>query len=140
MNTEQHPALITERDELPNLALVLPSDLSKDQALTGLVQAIRQVRTDLAARVRLFQQRVRECADAAQRTDASPAASAAGETPPIAAKASAAASRDAASPVRTPRAYVAAAAGQGPSRPAASVSRRRATCLAPRRRASWKAK
>ncbi len=62
MNTEQHPALITERDELPNLALVLPSDLSKDQALTGLVQAIRQVRTDLAARVRLFQQRVRECA------------------------------------------------------------------------------
>jgi hypothetical protein len=62
MNTGKHPALITERDELPSLTLVLPSGLSKDQALTGLVQAIRQVRTELAARVRLFQQRVHECA------------------------------------------------------------------------------
>ncbi len=62
MNTEQHPALITERDELPSPTLVLPGDLGKDQALTGLVQAIGQVRTDLAARVRLFQRRVQEFA------------------------------------------------------------------------------
>jgi hypothetical protein len=62
MNTKHHPALITEHDELPSLTLVLPSNLSKDQALTGLVQAIRKVRTDLAARVQLFQQRVHECA------------------------------------------------------------------------------
>jgi hypothetical protein len=62
MGTEQHPALIVEHDDLPSLTLVLPGDLGKDQALKGLVQAIRQVRTDLAEQVSRFQQRVEECA------------------------------------------------------------------------------
>jgi hypothetical protein len=62
MDAEQHPALIAAHDELPSLTLVLPAGLGKDQALPGLVQAIGQVRTDLAARARLFQQRAGECA------------------------------------------------------------------------------
>ncbi len=62
MDAKQHPALMAEHDALPSLALVLPAGLSKDQALQGLVQAIGQVRTDLAERVSRFQQRGEECA------------------------------------------------------------------------------
>ncbi len=67
MDTEQHPALIVEHDDLPSLTLVLPGDLGKDQALRGLVQAIGQVRTDLAERVSRFQQRVEDCAAGGDR-------------------------------------------------------------------------
>lgn len=62
MKADQHPALIVDYDDLPSLTLVLPGSLGKDQTLHGLVQAIRQVRTDLVARARQFQQRVEECA------------------------------------------------------------------------------
>ena len=62
MNADQHPALITGHTVLPTLTLILPTGLDGDQILQGLVQAIEQARTDLAARVDLFQHRVQECA------------------------------------------------------------------------------
>jgi hypothetical protein len=62
MNDDQHPALRTDHDALPTLTLVLPPDLSKDQILAGLAEAISQVRTDVGARAQLFQRRMEACA------------------------------------------------------------------------------
>jgi hypothetical protein len=62
MNADQHPALITAHDDPPSLTLVLPGDLDHDQILAGLVQAISEVRTNLAVRVRQSQQGVERCA------------------------------------------------------------------------------
>jgi hypothetical protein len=62
MSTDPDPALITDHEPLPSLTLVLPPGLGKDQVLTGLAEAIGQVRADLAARAQLFQQRVEKYA------------------------------------------------------------------------------
>jgi predicted transcriptional regulator len=67
MNAEEHPALITDHDGLPTLTLILPRHLGKVQILQGLVQAIGQVRSDLAARACRFQRRVQECAASGDR-------------------------------------------------------------------------
>jgi hypothetical protein len=58
MTTDQHPALIVDTGTLPTLTLVLPEDLGRDEVLQGLVQAIGQVRDDLAKRMTRFQQLV----------------------------------------------------------------------------------
>ncbi len=50
MCADQHPALNEDYDDVPGLTLVLPGDLGKDEILTGVVQAIGQVRTQIAAR------------------------------------------------------------------------------------------
>jgi hypothetical protein len=56
MNDDQHPVLAADHNDLPTLTLVLPSDLDTSQVLEGLTRAISEVRADLAARDRQFQQ------------------------------------------------------------------------------------
>jgi len=62
MNPDQHPALATGRDSPQALTLILPSRLGKDQVLARLVEAIEQVRGDIAARAELFHQRTEQAA------------------------------------------------------------------------------
>jgi len=62
MNAVPHPALDTDHDDLPTLTLVLPPGLGQDDILSGLAAAIAQVRRDVAARIRRFQQRMHKCA------------------------------------------------------------------------------
>jgi len=54
MCADQHLALSEDYDDVPGLTLVLPGDLGKDEILTGVVQAIGQVRTQIAARALQF--------------------------------------------------------------------------------------
>lgn len=64
MNADQRPALIAgPDDDLPSsLRLVLPTGLDRDQTLRGLVQAIQDVRTRLAAHAKQFQRLAGESA------------------------------------------------------------------------------
>lgn len=62
MNPDQHPALATDRDPPQTLTLILPTRLSKDQTLARLVQAIGQVRSDIADRAELLHQQAEQAA------------------------------------------------------------------------------
>ena len=66
MNPGDHPAPRTDYLELPTLTLVLPPGLGRDVILTGLAAAIAQVRLELAARMRQFEQLKKECGTAGE--------------------------------------------------------------------------
>jgi hypothetical protein len=60
VNAERYPALSADHDALLALTLVLPPGLGNDQVLAGLIEAIGQVRAEVAARAQLFQLRAQE--------------------------------------------------------------------------------